>query len=478
MDPVTLGMAKADAAKKYAPTGRTPCIIPSGLDWASSLIPSLAINLPGQPGMPGSVSITPEAAFDLVSTARATPTNTFYVNKNTGSDSNPGTEGSPFWSMDKANVAATAASGTSRVYVAAGVYARNQMPCYQAYLTKDIAWIATGGRVVCGAFDTFTAPTLDATYTNCYSWALTNVGRVVDLVGHTRYGTHVEFLNVPTAAACNITPNSWALVSGTLYVNRADRAAVTTANTRVYRSSGNAPLYASSPVNVYLGGQNPGDGFDFEGAPNEVVGLVMGSASTTAKVVAARDCTFSFAGAVGTTARVIHIDALPGLVYMHGCRFDAGMSDGLNLRNSKASGRTYVLTVNCSGYDNGRPSSSASSCNGWTTHDDVYGIDVCGDYWGNHGGSVASVNTAKALIAGTRIRDDYGDLVLSSTGTLPPTAVYVRDTAEFWCDRVVADMPAGTQAFASLTAGTSKIHRRDCPPSRGMLVATGTNDTY
>lgn len=476
MDILAIDEAAGDAQAKYSPMGLTPCEIPAGLGWGSSLIPGLQIWLPGQPGMPGEVSITPEAAFDQVSTARSAPTNTFYVNKNTGSDANPGTEAQPFWSMNQAVTAASSATGTSRVLVAAGTYPRTQMPCYTGYVTKEIAWIAVGGRVITGSFDAFT-PAVDGTYTNCYSVALANVGRVVDLASHNRWGNHVEFAYVPTAAACNATPNSWALVSGTLYINRADKAVVTSNNTRAYRSSGNSPIQANTPLSMYFGGASPGDGFDFEGSPNEILSVAPTASSTTAKVIAARDCTFTYGGAVGVTAaRTVHIDAVPGLVYFHGCRFDAGNSDGLNLRNSRSAGRTYVLTVNCGGYDNGR--AGGNSCNGWTLHDDVYGIEVAGDYGGNHGGSVASVNTSRDLIAGTRIRDDYGDLVLSTAGTLPPTAFYVRDTAEYWLDRVVADMPAGTRSFANMSS-TSKIHRRNCPPSRGSLVVSaGTNDTY
>ena len=77
----------------------------------------------------------------------------------------------------KAIAAANAAGVPTKIIVDASTGAniryRSNNPWYNGGTgispTVDIALLATGGRVVTGAFDPPGTPSLDATYTNCYS---------------------------------------------------------------------------------------------------------------------------------------------------------------------------------------------------------------------------------------------------------------------------------------------------------------------
>ena len=462
---------------------------PTGLGWDPTVLDFdvYTCRQYGNAGVAAMVSVTPEQAFNARSTALTAPYQTFYCSTS-GSDNSPRTgltEADAWFSISKAVQAANATGQPCKIMVkggtpgsAASLYERVRSLTYNAGPSVDIAFVAYGGRVMTGPFDLTgtTAPAAavaDATYTNCYSWAVTNVNKVVDIADRNRYGNYVELRSVATAALCNATPNSWALVSGTLYVNRADKAAVTNANTRVYRTG--SAFAMTSHANIYLGGATSTDGFDLEGGSSSSFDVAMSAATTATKIIAVTDCSFKYAGSFTNQARAIYLEGFGGVAYFNRCQADAAQSDGFNAHNVIGSQKCHMLTVNCTGYDNGRAPNN--SCNGWTSHDNCVAIDVAGHYRGNHGGSVASVDNTKSWIIGTHIEDDRGDLHFNASNTLPPTAVYVRDNAEYWCEEVKVDMPASTRAYATLSA-TSKIHRRNCQPVRQRDVTMGTIDAY
>ncbi|UYL87867.1 glycoside hydrolase [Gordonia phage Malisha] len=454
------------------PNGLIPAPQPSGLGWDNTVL-NFTIFVPAEYGEAGEVSVSPTAAFDLFSTARTAPVNTYYVSP-TGNDGNNGTtSGTAVASISRAVQLANAAGAPALIYVAEGTYPRAQNPAYLAQPTVDIAFIAVG-RVNTGTFDQFSAPSLDATYTSCYSYTLTNVARVHDRVNLDRFGNYRELTKVATAAACNALPGSWALESGKIYIRRHDDTAVTNANTRVYRTSATCVLL-NAHTNIFFGGQNPGDGWDFEGGSGATFQATIGSATSAVKALVVDNSTMKYCGGLGNSASGVAIESWGGLSYFHRCRSDGAMTDGFNAHNVQGSAKVHFLTVNCSGYDNGRPPNV--SCNGWTTHENVIGIDVCGDYRDSHGGAAAVVNSSKFFLAGTRLVGDQGDISLGGAGVIHPTAVYVRDTAEGWLFHCDPDMPAGARAYTALSAG-SKIHTRDCKRVRQAPAGIGTVDTY
>ena len=426
----------------------------------------------------GSVGKSAAQLFDLFSSARAAPTTTLFVNIASGNDTTgTGAVGAPFQSIHKAVTAANTAGQPATIFVAAGDYPRANNPSNGGAVlpTVDLALIATGGRVRTGAYDAFTAPTADATYTNCYSFAVATVNRVVDRTNIDRFGCATDLTNVATAAQCNLRPGSWALVAGTLYINRADGAAVTNVNTRVFRASAGT-IKVTAPVSVFVSGQLAGDGFDFEGGSSAAcLNYAPATVPAAMKAVVADGCSFRFAGGIAETgATGVAINSVHGIAALFNCAADANATDGYNVHNTTApTAATHFVTVNCSASNNGR--APGVSCNGWTTHENVVGLDVAGIYRANRGGTMRSINTSLSWLAGSRAEGDLGDQ--GNGGALIGTALRVDDTARYWCDRVAIDMPGAGIALHAAAAG-STIFTRAMPPSRAPAVGPGTIATY
>lgn len=488
MDPVTLGMAKSAVNKRIGtPAAATP---PSGLGWPAgyALTASLTDLVPGSPRSLGACSLNPEDVFNAKSTALTAPGATFYVAVGTGNDTNAGTIGAPVKSIWKAIVLANTAAVPSKIIVdastGANTYFRTNNPWYNGGSgvspTVDIALLASGGRVITGTFDPPGTPTLDATFTNCYSWAVSSVDKIADIRNSNRFGNYNELTQVGTAALCNAIPDSWALVTGTLYVNRRDRQAVTNANTRVYRGATGC-VVLSNAVNVYIGGVAGNDGFDFEGS-NDIgcLAAYTSTPGTTHKALVINNCSFKYAGgSVNTDAKGVAVNSRQGITFLSNCRADANQTDGFNFHNTYAATVFAAITLNCTGFDNGRPLFGASgsySNNGWTSHEDVKGIDIAGHYEESRGGAMHNIDTSKTWAFGTLIVNDRGDL--AHGGTIPPNAFRAANSATIWCERVKTVMPAGGFTYLTLHS-TAAIHKRDCwrapqPDNPGA----GTIDTY
>lgn len=446
--------------------------LPSGLGWDTAVCPvtPTLTDTPGA-GVVGSAGITPAALFDLFSTARSAPAATYWVDGTSGVDTNAGTQAAPFKSLFKAEQAANAAAVPTLVNVLAGTFARSLSFYFQVVTpTVDIAFVAVGGRVVTGPFDLFTISTRDATNTRCFTVAVANCDKVLDTANADQFGNHRELVQVADAAACNLVPNSWSLVAGTLYIHRGDEAAITPGNTRVFR---NQPFnfLVQNPVNVYM------DGFDLEGAPGSAVARVdMGAAglSATPKAAVFANCSFKYGGgAIGTATIGLAASSWNGVVAAFNCQADGNATDGFNSHNAQGVAKPLFLTVNCSARDNGR--GAAASCNGLTIHEDVKGIDIGGDYRRNRGGTIRNINASKAYLFGTTAADDLGDIRLG--GVVPPTAVRADDTAVIWAERVKVPMPRGTFAYAT-GSSTAAIHRRNCAPVPQPDQGVGTFDSY
>lgn len=426
----------------------------------------------------GAVGKSATQLFDLFSTARSAPGALYYVSIQSGNGtSGTGASGAPFQSIHKAVTTANTAGQPATILVAAGDYPRANNPSNGGAVlpTVDLALIATGGRVRTGTWDAFAAPAVDATFGNCYSFAVATVNRVVDRLATDRFGNAVELTGVATAAQCNVRPGSWALVGGTVYINRADGLAVTNVNTRVFRGSTGA-IKVTAPVSLFLGGQAAGDGFDIEGGSSAAcLNYAPATVPAAMKAVVVDGCSFKYAGGPAEpNACGVAINSVHGLVALFNCAADANATDGFNLHNTTApAAASHMVTVNCSATNNGRFPSV--SCNGWTTHENVVGIDVAGVYRANRGGSLRSINSSISWLAGTRVDQDLGDL--AHAGSVSATAVRVDDTARYFCDRIAIDMPAGTIALHAAAAGTA-IFTRALAPLRAPAVGPGTIATY
>jgi hypothetical protein len=421
------------------------------------------------------------ALFNSKSTALTAPGATFYV-ATTGSDSNAGTEALPFKSIWKAIQAANTAAVPTKIIVDAGVYFRTNNPWYNggSGITPavDIALVARGGRVVTGTFDPPGTPTRDATHVNCYSWAVSSVNRVCDMRNPNKFGNYTDLTPVTTAALCNATPDSWAVVSGTLYVNRRDQQAVTNLNTRVFRPSTSC-LNITNPINVFIGGVSGNDGFDFEGGSNVgVLAVFTATPGSTHHVLWVKNSSFNYGGgSTDTTTRGFSVEGWQGLTIAENCRADANFTDGFNFHNVYAATSMNAITLNCSATDCGRPipgGNGSYSNNGHTLHEDVRAIDIAGQYRNTRGGAVRNINTSKGWYYGTLVENDMGDVIHG--GVVPPTAFRMDDTAVSWVERTKVVMPPAGTAYAT---GGGTIHKRNVyPVAQPDNPTTGIIDTY
>jgi hypothetical protein len=417
----------------------------------------------------GDAGITPEAMFDLFSTARSAPTTTYYIGSG-GNDGNSGLNTGAKKASVSSAITAANATGQPAKFVLDGMEFNRAIATGGTIPTVDCYFTTASGRATLGTFDGFGTFTLDATFTNCYSLALTNIDRLCNRLVQNAYGNNADFTKMVDATTLNATTPTtadlWATDATKVYIRRIDGAVPTTTNTRLYRSTVSLFKFTSA-INVFV------ENIDAEGgSTNAAFDYILPSVSALRRVFVAKNCTAKYAGgSVNTTARGFGIESMKGLAYLYGCEGSANATDGINFHDTQGSGLQF-LTVNCSAKDNGR--GTATSCNGHTGHDGCIGIDLAGNYPNNRGGSVRHVNASKVLLAGT-YSSDLGDIALG--GVTPPTAYEVDNTATMWCDRTKDGMTGGQQAYATSGAGTT-IHKRNVHASAGASGGTGTIDTY
>lgn len=442
-------------------------LFPSGLGWNGAIVPTSALSVfdpGGDNAATGFCSLTPEQVFDSISTARSAPTTTYYMGAG-GNDGNSGLN----TGAKKASLASciTAGNATAAPYkvIPDGIEYFRNLGSMSTLPTQDIAIVPASGRMVSGIFDTFTTA-LDGTFTNCYSVTIGGVDRVVNRTTLNTYGDGVDyaFYATPTALdGATLTTDGYAYSGGKLYMRRLDTTQPTTTNTRVMRTT--VPFWKSTAeINVYI------ENIDGEGGQVGTFEYTRSIAATKNCVFVAKNCTSKYSGGqTNTGARGFSIDGMRGLAYLSGCTANGAATDGFNFHDVQLNG-LQRLTVNCIGNDNGR--GTAASCNGLTDHEDVIGIDLAGQYLGNHGGSVRPIANTKTLNVAT-MATDLGDL---SDGTNAAFQCDGGGTAEMWCDRTKAPNASGKNAYAVST--TAKIHKRNVAATLGTSGGSGTIDNY
>lgn len=478
------GITQARADERYArPLHSYPIGIPSGLTWDSANFPLSLSVVPSFGLAPqfGEAGFTPEQLFNLKSTAYSAPFATFYVLQ-TGVDTNNGlTTGTAVRSIGKGIALANATGQPCKIIIGAGTYPRaNNFSFNNNVLVApavDIAFVARNGRVNAGTYDSFANPSLDATFTNCYKLtALGSCDRIVDRWAFDQFGDYVELRYVATPAIANVTPNSWSFSGTDVYVNRADLVAVTNVNTRAYRS-GTESFTMINQVNVCFVVEDGASGFDLEGSnANGTIDVLITTPAVTPGCMVFSNCRFlQSGGRVNTVARSFSANSFNGLVALFNCYGGGAQTDSFNFHNTRGATKAMAMTVNCSSLNTGRRGNQ--SCNALTYHEDVVGIDVCGNFIEAHGGTLRNINTSKCLLVGTFLKNDRGDAVLGGGGAFQPAAVVADDTATVWADSVRIDMPSGTKSWNTLAAG-STILRRNCFPVSQPDAGSGTFGSY
>ncbi|WP_066551995.1 DUF1565 domain-containing protein [Croceicoccus bisphenolivorans] len=469
------GISRSSLATMAVPTGlvETPATPPA--EWANAwsvaqYVPQVGL-VHHADGAVATLDKTAAEIFDLFSTARSAPANTYHVSPNGNDSTGDGTENKPYRSIWKAVAVANASGQPAAIMIKAGEYGKPYNPSQFLSLrpSVDIAFVATGGRVITGTWDDFPASSIDATYQNCYSYTLGNVDRVIDRVRHDADGFFPNLQRVTDAATCNRIPGSWTLQSGKIYINRADGLPVTNANTRVLRSSGGSWRF-DTPVSIFVGAGDSISGFDtMGGSDGAAFHYQPTSKPASMKAVVVERSTFSYCGGAAANSNGTLIADLHGLALFVDCDASNNSKDGFSASNESLSGsESHFVTVNCRAVLCGR--GSAQSCNSFTTHQDVVGADLAGEFGRTNGGSVRCIGDTLTWLAGTRIKDDRGDLVAG--GGTTPAAIMANERARIWADRARIAMPPA-RAHASADAD-ALVSLRAMPPLRSGPQGNGT----
>ncbi|MQT12312.1 hypothetical protein [Segnochrobactrum spirostomi] len=445
--------------------------LPAGLGWDHSVLDLTDLVLFRRPGGPAvcRTAASPAAAFATRSPYAGWPV--YWVDRAAGSDANAGTTAAaPFLSIHKAISAANAAGTPAIVKIKAGTYERPRGFSNSNAVSpqQDMVFVAYGGRVVTGPFDSLTWAR-DATYGNCFTATRSNTGRVFDLVALDGFGHYTELSQVADAATCNAHPGTWALVGSTLYVHRADAVAVSDANTRAYLSNvDNFAHRGSTQKNFAFLGESAGDGFDLEGGYQGALVLNYTAAWATPGIVTAAGATFRYAGTAANPADNVAIQSKAGLVFFADCDASKATKDGFNIHNSYSGAALRAVALHCSGFDNGRGASTSN--NTWTVHEDIVALDLAGIYGRCRGAGVHIIGASRLACIGTASADSLGDIV--NGGTAPPSEFRAENSAQLWLDRCPLPWEGAGRIFLQ-AEGTAAIRTRGMEPLRGAKRALG-----
>lgn len=438
---------------------------PNGFAWPFNTYPVTVSKYYGR----FSTDIDPRS---LVNSSIFTTTNFIFVDGVNGVDATAAVVSnvanyatSPAKSMGKALQLGNATGSAYRVLVKAGTYDRSLTPhFFGTYPSQHLSIEAWGGRVVFGNFDVLSW-SLDGTFTSCYKATRSNVSRVFDITNKDANGYYTELTLVADATTCNTTPNSWVDVSNTtLYVRRADGAAVTNANTRAYLGAALETLNMPNAVDkdLYI------SGLDIEGG---ATGCLHGSAAH--RNIVGEDCTFRYSGSIATPIDCVQLVSQAGLCAFFRCDASYSSKDGFNAHYTAGPAtNSYVLTVDCTGKNNGRGTSTSN--NGFTLHETCMGIDINGRYDGCYGGNVHNIGTSQMWCVGTTSTNSLGDVPLGGT-YLSASFRLDQGPARMWLDGCLAQ---GSLIPIDCLDATAIIYTHECRLSGGINRQTGAITPY
>lgn len=447
--------------------------VPAALGWPATLgvEPSLSVDESGR--IRGSAGFTAEQVFDFRSTARTAPNVTIYVSGQ-GNDANDGLSWATAMrtirgAVFRVNEQASAVGGRIFIDGSDPEAFRDGFGQYSTgtYLKalNDIAFIGVNGTPEIGPWVSLEGAEKDATFTNT-TRAAWNPGpsssfpnpvamRAIDTAYVDAQGVHRDLEWRDTPSQVNAERGTWTLNAGNLYIRRHDDRLATSRNTKVF-SPGNPNFFIQTESDVYvenlrfLGGRGNG----VVTVANEIVGQT-GTLVVFNKVEASYGGFDIETGAPGTdNTNGFAVTNFNGFTMFFDCKAHGNKKDGFNFYAGAADNR-YTLNVNCEAYDNGRW--EALTCNGWTLHESMIGIDIAGRYSRSRGGTVNNVGTSLSYCFGTVSTDDYGDIDWG--GTTPVSQFMTQTDAKMWCDHT---MVAGT-GYGYVARGTSQMFVRDIP---------------
>jgi len=395
----------------------------------------------------------------------------YYVDTAKADDSLSGTTPATAKATIRGAITAAIAAGASGVIIMVkkGLYDRSRD------LTKStigsgtlpeipVALIGYGGRVDHGPVALLTWAA-DATYTSCYTSARSNVARVLDTSRQDDEGNYVELPAIADATTLNsaATEEGWLQNGANVLVKRKDGKAPSNTNTYVLLI--NSPSLQFGTQAAFISGISGIGG---------VTGTLQASDVSNTPIVAV-DSSFAFSGTTVSTSatRAIYIDNKDAIAAFFRCKAGRVPTDAFNFHMASYLNAgvqpLHVLTVGCRGIYSGVTvnNNNQNSCNGWTLHENVRGIDLNGRYLTARGGSIADIDQTQAWLLGTISGDDLGD------ASFPSHAVRAGDTARIWAQELRV-----TGAITALHAASGtdpRIFARSCQDGGGLRLGNVTS---
>jgi hypothetical protein len=342
--------------------------------------------------------------FDITRFFSSFGLQSYYVAPN-GSDSNSGTQSSPFSTFSKAyNM-----PDVGIIYMKYGTYDRGH-GFAGATISKNISVLAIGGEVKISAHDTLTWSVVGG-YTNTYQSTRSTVDGVWDAKTPDANGDYTRLTKQTSIALVDANPGSWYSDGTTVYVRTSD-SRTPDSNIRVYLAVLNGYIN-SGTATVFL------DGITFEGGTEPL--KISNANSTTRPTVYANNCKFKY----GTSNN--GVTSQGALTYFVGCEAVKNNLDGFNYHIWNNLYCTSI-EINCTGRNNGY--TGLDNNNGSTTHDGNTVVRINGTYYGNQGPNVVDINSAKSWNVGCTAYN-------SAAGTSGQNSNYSGE-ASMWLDNCVS----------------------------------------
>jgi hypothetical protein len=332
------------------------------------------------------------AAKDLVKEkiSRMLP---YYVNCETGSDSNNGlTETTPF-----ATISAAYAAGARLIYVAAGICKNNSWGVLNDSFanTDDLFIIGTGKTYITSAYNGTITYTLQTGTT--YKATITSAISAVDMRYRNGYGDPLRLAVKTSVTQVDATPGSYYRSGNDIYVNLLDGTApgssllILTRNKNASYKS-NAGYHYVSDITFMGGGLITGThGVESQ----EAVGSTLVSLAYGCKFLYGEHNSYDANGGEGSRNQFNLV------TWSENCVSYGNARDGFNYLSDVTNPMNFI-EINCQSFNNGEKRSS-SSVNATSSHNISFGIRIEGKYYRNSGPNVADVHGCIAAHFGCNV---------------------------------------------------------------------------
>lgn len=285
-----------------------------------------------------------------------------------------------------------------------------------------------------------------------FSAGVSSVKRAYRTDQLTQRGLYTELTQAADLASCASTLNSWFLDGSRVHVNIG--AAPAGQQIALIRGFHGARFMQHSS-DIYL------ENIHCEGG---ITGALHLDAVADRNIIGV-NCSFRYSAPSNPAnpKDAVQIRRSNGLAAFFGCDASGGAEDGWSFHEDGHSG-LHVLMQDCSGTDNG--AFGATSCNGFTLHDAVRGIDLNGVYgWSRNGTEVHCIQTTQSWLAGTQAvaRDVDGTSI----------AFKCSNPSYMWLQDSVADAAGAAQNLAIEANGGTVFTRGHVNLSGGIATSNG-----